>query len=209
MEGAHRNLAKPIPRLLIPEFTDYSRPPGGQIAGKWGAAGVDDDRSAGCGDGFRSGEVVARRGSWQSVSVTVLPGLGDPGRRGCAPSLSSRDVCMRSRPLAIVATHVPLPSTPQVADTHTLPMNIWIEPRNVGGRVLLGPPVVIRYRRETIRVPVSSLGANITANVSRCPCYYVLHFVSRWEGSDSERCDRPVWIILFLFAREVCDESWW
>ena len=106
-------------------------------------------------------------------------------------------------------THVPLPSTPQVADTHTLPMNIWIEPRNVGGRVLLGPPVVIRYRRETIRVPVSSLGANITANVSRCPCYYVLHFVSRWEGSDSERCDKPVWIISFLFAREVCDESWW
>lgn len=85
---------------------------------------MDDDRSAGCGDGFRSGEVVARRGSWQSVSVTVLPGLGDPGRRGCAPSLSSRDVCMRSQPLAIVATHVPLPSTPQVADTHTLPMNI-------------------------------------------------------------------------------------
>lgn len=74
--------------------------------------------------------------------------------------------------------------------------------------MLLGPPVVIRYRRETIRVPVSSLGANITANVSQCPCY-VLHFVSRWKGMiQRDAIDR---FELFYFfprgEREVCDES--
>lgn len=47
---------------------------------------MDGDGSA---ETVSGGEVVARRGSWQSVSVTVLPGLGDPGRRGCVPSLSS------------------------------------------------------------------------------------------------------------------------
>lgn len=118
---------------------------------------------------------------------------------------------MRSRPLAIAVHTCPPPPSPQVADTHA---SLWIYESNremfESGWVLLGPPVVIRYRRETIRVPVSSLGANITANVSRCPCY-VLHFVSRWKGMiQRDAIDR---FELFYFfprgEREVCDESWW
>lgn len=48
--------------------------------------------------------VAVRHGSWQSVRGDGLVGVGDPGCRGYAPSLSVRDVCMRSRPVAI-ATH--------------------------------------------------------------------------------------------------------
>lgn len=33
VEAAHHNLAKPIPRLLIPEFTDYSGHPPGRSRG--------------------------------------------------------------------------------------------------------------------------------------------------------------------------------
>lgn len=58
--------------------------------------------------------------------------LGDPPRRGCVPSLSIGDVCMRSRPVAIVV-HTRPPSS-QVANQllrrspSYFPMNIWIEP---------------------------------------------------------------------------------
>lgn len=62
------------------------------------------------------GEVVARRGSWRSVSVTVLPGWP----RGCVPSLShARDVCMRSRQsLYARSRHPRLPISPWIHESN-------------------------------------------------------------------------------------------
>lgn len=66
--------------------------------------------------------------------------VGDPGCRGCVPSLSVRDVCMRSRPVAI-ATHTytdahtySYGSTrgPQVANSSAscLAISLWIYESN-------------------------------------------------------------------------------
>lgn len=45
-----------------------------------------------------------RRGPPWELAISQgdgFAGVGDPGCRGCVPSLSVRDVCMRSRPVAI------------------------------------------------------------------------------------------------------------
>lgn len=53
---------------------------------------------------------------WE-LAISQVDGLavvGDPGCRGCVPSLSTRDVCMRSRSVAIAIhthTHTPPPSS--------------------------------------------------------------------------------------------------
>lgn len=119
---------------------------------------------------------VGNQSGWRSHSV------GDPGCRGCVPSLSTRDVCMRSRSVAI-ATHT---------HTHT---HIWIHMLPPSSRLLhLALLFPYEYMNRTDGV------------IWRCALMGARRRVCEMRGSPGFHA--PLGTILILYGYVSC-RTWW